>query len=110
MNHSRKKISPDSLNLFSVSEKLRQKPSKSLFRRPCCDKENCHSFDDKLSKQRDPSKSSKKARKKRFLEEEVEKLLQNRNSNESKMNEIKLTNANELVGLRGDLEQMKGAL
>ena len=26
------------------------------------------------------------------------------------MNEIKLTNANELVELRGDLEQMKGAL
>lgn len=60
---------------------------------------------------RDVSKSSKKSKKKKFLEEELEKILQKKYFNEeSRMNEIKINNSNELLGLRGDLKEMKDVI
>ena len=44
---------------------------------------------------RDVSKSSKKSKKKKYLEEELEKILQKKYFNEeSRMNEIKINNSN----------------
>ena len=60
---------------------------------------------------RDVSKSSKKSKKKKYLEEELEKILQKKYFNEeSRMNEIKINNSNELLGLRGDLKEMKDVI
>jgi len=60
---------------------------------------------------RDASKSSKKLKKKKYLEEEMEKLIQKRYSNDAiKMSEIKINNSNQIMDLKGDLQEMKDVI
>ena len=106
MSLSRKKITIDDIPLVTVTEKLKQKHNKSYIHRQCCDKEN--SKERNQSKNKEGNSSQKKLKKKKFLQEEVEKMLQKRYFNEeTKLNEIKLNNACEFLGLKGDLQEMK---
>ena len=103
----KKKNHVDELSLIYNTEKVRT--TQKGFKRVCCGKENDLSVDRRCKDE--PRSVRKSHRKKRYLQEEVEKMLEQRSRvTKATTQKEEGTGQSQIEVLRGDLREMRDAI